>query len=53
LLASAPILFESELNRIQEILVVEGLGEKLHGPAFMARTVIGTSLCAVMKMIGI
>ena len=32
LLASYPIPFQREMNRIQQILVVEGLGEKLHGP---------------------
>src|ERR1700722_9617441 len=32
LLASHPVPSQSRMNGIQEILVVEGLGEKLHGP---------------------
>ena len=31
LLASGPIPFQRQMNRIHKILVTEGLGEKLHG----------------------
>jgi hypothetical protein len=46
------IASEACLDRIQEVLITDRLGQKLYGAALHRFTFIGTSACAVIKTIG-
>ena len=50
LLTRAAVAFQRLLNRVEQILIAKGFGEKLHAPAFIARTDIGMSPWPVIKM---
>ena len=51
-LPTGTIASEAGLNGVKQILITERLCEELYSAALIACTVIGTSACAVMKMIG-
>ena len=51
-LPTRTIAREPGLHSIEEFLITKRFCEELNGTPFIACTVIGTSACAVMKMIG-
>jgi hypothetical protein len=51
-LPAGTIASEAGLDGVKKILITERLCRNSIAPPFIACTVIGTSACAVMKMIG-